>query len=216
LSKIAETTNQNALIEEILGDARKKAGRVLRKAEQDAKQIEEKAQKEAAETRRSTIDAASARAAKEKVIVLNTIDLEVKRIEIETKESVISEAFRSAEKRLLERKTYDYPAVLAELIASAAKAIGGSSFRIALGKDDHSTDISALQKRVSQKLSAQIELKLDPTPAPIRGGTVVVSSDGRRMIDNSFSAREARLHEPLRRRIAAILFEGITEQGQHT
>ena len=217
MSKTAsEQSSQNALIGEILGDANKKAGRILRKAEQDANQMVEKAEKEAAEIRRSVVEAAAARAEKEKLIVLNTIDLEVKRIEIEVKELVIAEAFRSADKLLVDRKSYDYGGVLTGLIASAAKAIGGCSFRIALGKDDHSTDIPGLQKLVSQKLGAQIELKLDAAPAPIRGGVIVMSSDGRRMVDDSFAAREARLHEVLRRRIATILFEDSTEQGQHT
>ncbi|HUS57614.1 MAG TPA: V-type ATP synthase subunit E family protein [Planctomycetota bacterium] len=217
MSKAAgQQASEDALVSEILADASKKAARIIRKAEQDAKQVIEKAEREAQEIRRSIAEAAAARAEKEKLIVLATIDLEARRAEIEAKETLLTDIFRAAEKRTADRRSYDYREKLVSLIASAAKTIGGTSFHIHLGNDDHSTDIGSLQKQVSSKLGTPVELALDPSPAPIDGGVIVLSADGRRLVDNSFAAREERMRAELRRQVAQILFDEKSQQGQHT
>jgi len=204
----AQPAPEDALIDEILADARKKAGRTVRRAEQESKDIVQKAQSEAEDVRKSAIDAACQRAERQKTIVLATVDIEAQRIEIDARESVIRDAFDAAEKRLAERQGFDYAGVLANLVAAAAEAIGGDRFVVTLAERDRkSVELAALQQTVSKKLGRAVRLDLAPEAAPISGGVIVYSADGRRMVDNSFESRMARTYDHLRRQVAQILFE---------
>ena len=204
----AQPAPEDALIDEIMADARKKAGRAARRAEQEAKDIVDKAGREAEDALKSAIDAARQRAERQKTIVLATVDIEAQRIEIDARESVIRDAFDAAEKRLAERQGFDYAGVLANLVAAAAEAIGGDRFVVTLAERDRkSVELAALQQTVSKKLGRAVRLDLAPEAAPISGGVIVYSADGRRMVDNSFESRMARTYDHLRRQVAQILFE---------
>ncbi|HUU68618.1 MAG TPA: V-type ATP synthase subunit E family protein [Planctomycetota bacterium] len=204
----AQPAPEDALIDEILADARKKAGRTVRRAEQESKDIVQKAQSEAEDVRKSAIDAARQRAERQKTIVLATVDIEAQRIEIDARESVIREAFDAAEKRLAERQGFDYAGVLANLVAAAAEAIGGDRFVVTVAERDRkSVELAALQQTVSRKMGRAVTLDSSSDPTAISGGVIVYSAEGRRMVDNSFESRMARTYDHLRRQVAQFLFE---------
>ena len=204
----AQPAPEDALIDEILADARKKAGRTVRRAEQESKDIVQKAQSEAEDVRKSAIDAACQRAERQKTIVLATVDIEAQRIEIDARESVIREAFDAAEKRLAERQGFDYAGVLANLVAAAAEAIGGDRFVVTVAERDRkSVELAALQQTVSRKMGRAVTLDSSSDPTAISGGVIVYSAEGRRMVDNSFESRMARTYDHLRRQVAQFLFE---------
>jgi len=203
-----EHNREDTLIEEILGDARKKAGRTLRRAEREAKQEVERAQKEAEKITSAAIDSARQRAQKEKQVILATVDLDARRIRLDMEEQVIVEAFEAARKRVLDKSSYDYPAALARLTIRAARAIGGNAFRIGVSEEDRpAVDTNALRQRLKEELGHDVHLTLADEPAPISGGVIVYSGDGGRMVDNSLDSRLARMHDDLRRRIAGILLD---------
>ena len=204
----AQPAPEDALIDEILADARKKAGRTVRRAEQESKDIVQKAQSEAEDVRKSAIDAACQRAERQKTIVLATVDIEAQRIEIDARESVIRDAFDAAEKRLAERQGFDYAGVLANLVAAAAEAIGGDRFVVTVAERDRkSVELAALQQTVSRKMGRAVTLDSSSDPTAISGGVIVYSAEGRRMVDNSFESRMARTYDHLRRQVAQFLFE---------
>jgi len=205
-----EQSHEDALIDEIIGDAKKKAGRTLRRSKREAGQIVEKAEKEAESIRRAADESAHLRAEKEKAVVLATVGLDARRVEMAAKESLITEAFDSARKQMLDKKAYDHPAMLARLVAAAAEAIGGDSFTVALPEEDQSADLGAIRDRVCDLFGRTVELRSAEEPAAIKGGAIVYDSEGRRMVDNSFEGRLARMQDELRRRAAQILF-GETE-----
>ncbi len=200
-------SHEDALVEEILNDAGKKAGRTARRSEREGRQAVDKAEKEAESILESASEAARARAEKEKAIVLATVDLDSRRMEMDVRERLINEAFDAARKRMFAKQTYDYVIVLTKLVASAIRSIEGDSFRIALAEVDRSAgDFNAIRKGVFEQIGRKVELKLDDDSAPIRAGAIIRSGDGRRMVDNSFEGRLARMHDVLRREVAKMLF----------
>jgi len=204
-----EQSHADALVNEIIGDAEKKAVRTLRRGDREAGQIVEKAEKQAESIRRAATEAAQMRAEKEKTVVLATVDLDARRIEMAAEERLIVAAFDSAQQKMLDKQAYGYPAVVARLIAEAAQAIGGDSFRVELSNDDRkSLDFTALTGSVCERLGRQVELSLADEPAPIAAGAIVRSPDGRRMVDDSLEARLVRMRDELRRRVAQVLFGG--------
>lgn len=204
----AQQATEDALINEILSDARKKAERTVRRAEQESRSIIQKAQEEADEQLAAAAAAAQVRAERERTIVLATVDVEAQRLELAARERIIQHAFATAQGRIASRRGFDCNATLVQLIADAARAIGGDSFIVSVARaDQHAGGIAGLQKAVSQRLGRDVRLQYAPAAAPITGGAIVHSSDGRRMVDNSFDGRMARMHDDVRRQIARILFE---------
>ena len=200
--------HEDSLIEEILADARKKAERTVRRAAREAKQEIERAQKEAEKAASDAIDVARDKAGKEKNTVLATIEVEAARLRLDLEETVITEAFEAARKRLLDKRSYDYQAALSRLAVLAAQAIGGGRFRLAMSADDREAiDIEALRRRLTGQLGRDIELIPADEPARISGGLILHSDDGTKLVDNSFESRLARMHDDLRRQVAEILLE---------
>ena len=204
-------SHEDALIEEIIGDAGKKAQRTQRRAEREARQAVEKAEKEADGIRTSVMQTAQQRAEREKEIVLATIDLDARRIKIEAEEHLITEAFDAAETRMMNKQGYDYAGTLVRLVAAACHAIGGDSFCVSMSEDDRAQiDFDALGRGVARQIGRNVQLELDNAPSPIKGGAIVHSEDGRRAVDNSFDGRLTRMREDLRRQAAEILFGEAT------
>lgn len=204
----AQQATEDALINEILSDARKKAERTVRRAEQESKDIIQKAQREAEEQLAAAVAAAQGRAERRKAIVLATVDVEAQRLELDARERLIQHAFAAAQGRIASRRGFDYHDTLVQLVADAIRAIGGDGFTITVPRaDGESSSIAGLQQAVSQRLGRGVQLQIAGPPASISGGVIVHSADGRRMVDNSFEGRMARMHDDVRRRIARMLFE---------
>jgi vacuolar-type H+-ATPase subunit E/Vma4 len=202
-------SHEDALIEEIIGDAKKKAGRTVRRAEREANQALEKAEREAESIRQSTAEAARQRAEKEGAIVLASVDLDTRRIQMGAEERLITEVFDRAWQQALDKQAYDYQSTVTRLVSAAAQAIGGSSFHVALSKEDRaSLDIDAIRRSLREQLGRDVELEVNNEPAAIQGGVIVRSGDGRRIVDNSFEGRLGRMRDDLRRRAAEVLLGG--------
>ena len=203
-----QRTGEDALLNEILSDATRKAERAIQKAEEEAREILDKARREAGEISTAAAAGASERSEREKMIILATTGVEAKRLEIDSKEALIGQVFDAARKSIMDQGAADYPALVARLIAGAAKIIGGDTFVIALSNDDSaSLNLADLRTRASDRLGRSISLTLG-APAPIRAGVIVHSGDGHLLVDNSLEGRLARMHDALRREAAQILFEG--------
>jgi V/A-type H+-transporting ATPase subunit E len=201
-------SNEDALIEEILGDAEKKARRSTRRAEREAKQVVEKAQKQADDIVAAATEAARDKAERERATVMATIDIDRQRVRLEAEERVVQEVFAAARKRLHDLPDDEYQRTVGRLAIDAARQIGGTSFRLGLPADDRDRlDIDALRNQMGEQVGGQVELAVDDEAAPIRSGVIVTSADGRRVVDDSIAGRLRRLHGELRRRVAQLLFD---------
>jgi len=196
----------DALIEEIKNDARKKADRIAHKAEREAAEIREKAEREAEAARLEILQSAQKKADAERNVILATVAVDAKRIEMDVKELAVNQAFYEAEEKIKLRE-FDYLQSLSRLIAAAAKELGDDELRVALNeKDFDNLDHSALSERVNRMLVQPAALFFERDNPLSSGGAVVKSTDGRRICDNTYSARMLRTRDDLRQKIAQVLF----------
>jgi len=204
---MTENAGHDALIEEIQNDASKKADRIVRKAEREAAEIREKAKREADAIRAEMSQGAQKKAEAEKNVILATIAVDAKRIEMDVKELPVSQAFDAAGEKL-ERREFDYPESAARLIAAAARELGDEELRVALCEKDFETlDQAALAEGVTQLLEKPVQLQFEHDASISSGGVVVKSEDGRRICDNTYTARMRRLRDDIRRDAAKIILE---------
>lgn len=199
-------SSEKALSDEILQDARKKADRARRRAEREARRIVREAEEEAQEDRQKTLEAARQRAERQARSLLATLDQEVQRDLLEQRQAQLDRLFDAARERLADRESYHYPAVLAHLAAEAIEAMGAEQVVVELAEEDAGLATEQWLERVREGAGREVDIEVADEPAPIEGGVVVRSADGRLCYDNSFEARLRRLRPRLRHQIAAMAY----------
>jgi vacuolar-type H+-ATPase subunit E/Vma4 len=204
--------SEKVLSDEILKDAATKAERIRKRAERDAAKRLEAAAREAEAARERALDVARRRADRAAASILATVEQESRRDLLVAQEAELDKLFDAARQRLADRKGYDYPAVVAGLAAQAIRAVGSGQVVMELAEADRALATEAwlaeVRRRVRTNGGADVAIAVSPNPAPIDGGVVVRSADGRLVYDNSFAARLRRLRPDLRRELAAKVFGG--------
>jgi vacuolar-type H+-ATPase subunit E/Vma4 len=201
-----EMGSRDALSDEILADARKKAEREAKRAERDAKQILSRARKQADAATDKVLDAARERAERQARSVLATVEQDIRRDLLEAQEAVLDGIFRQALDRAETRKGYHYPQAMVALAAEAVAAMDADEVLLGFadGCDRIATDEWLAD--VTRRVGRPVALRVADEPEAIDGGVVARSADGRLVYDNSFAARLARLRPALRREVAAIIY----------
>ena len=202
----AVAANEKVLSDEILADAHGKAERARQRGEREAKGIAGKATKEAAEAAAKTIEVAQERADRMTTAILATVEAEAKRDLLAAREAELDKLFDAARQRLADKGSYGYPAVLATLAAQAIEAMAADEVIIELCEQDRALATAAWLDEVRRRVGRPVTIDVSANHAPIAGGLIVRSADGRLLYDNSFAARLERLKPELRRELAGRLF----------
>ena len=208
-----EQANEKVLAEEILADAARKAERARQRGEREARSITGKATREAAEAAERTLAVAQERADRLKAAVMATLGADIQRDLLEAREAELDKLFDAARQRLADKGGYDYAAVLAGLAAQAIEAMDADHVTIELCEQDRALATDAWLDGVRRRVGRSVTIEVSANHAPITGGVIVRSADGRLLYDNSFAARLARLKPELRRRVAARLFPAGAARG---
>jgi|Deesub1362A_J573_1020465.scaffolds.fasta_scaffold00005_5 V/A-type H+-transporting ATPase subunit E len=191
--------DSKAEVENILKEAKKQASEIVEEAEEKAKTIEEEI------LRRGERDAEQ-----EKLRIVANAKLKSRKMILDGKEEVISEAFSKAREILQDIGASDkYYDVLRDLIKEAAVSVGDKEIILLARKEDHKILTKNFLKKLSKELDCQ--LALDSTPIKTMGGVVCRSKDGRIEVDNTLETRLERMKEDLRPKVAKILFGGGPE-----
>ena len=204
--------NEKVLSDEILADAHSKAERARERGEREAKGIVAKATKEAAEAAAKTIEVAQERADRMTAAILATVEAEAKLDLLAAREAELDKLFDDARQRLADKRSYDHPAVLAALAAQAIEAMAADEVIIELCEQDRALATDAWLDDVRRRVGRPVTIDVSADHAPIAGGLIVHSADGRLLYDNSFRARLDRLKPELRRQLAARVFGGDREE----
>ena len=199
--------SEKVLSDEILKDAQTKADRLRKRGERDAKKILDEAAKEAAAAAERTLQVARARADRVTQSLLATVEQDVRRGLLTAREAELDRLFEAARQRLADRSSYDPAAVLAALAAQAIGAMRADRVVLALAEADRAIATEAWRADVRRRLGRDVAIEVSPEPAPIEGGLIVRSADGRLLYDNSFGARLRRLWPELRKELAAEVFQ---------
>ena len=194
-----------SITKEILEDAEKEAEKTILRAEAEAERILERA-KEEAERRYDAI----IRDGKERIRVkerqmISLFDLESKNRILRAKEEIISKVFNEVLKRLQRyTQTEDYINCLFRLIFEASGQIRSDTLIIRLNERDSKIITEEKLNEFSRKMGIKL-IKSKETADSI-GGVIVMTPDGRIVVDNTFENRLRLLRDSLRARVAEILF----------
>lgn len=130
---------------------------------------------------------------------------------LEKKEELVSRVFAEAENKLEKLRGSDaYMDIIFRLIEEAAASINGDMI-VEFGKKDEDTFtpevISLIESRIAGSLGTEVRLQFRCVGDTISAGVLIISADGRMIIDNSFSGRLNRLKEELRGKVSEMLLE---------
>lgn len=203
----------DALIEEILSDARKQAERKKRKAERKAEKIKSDAEDEAEAERERILEDARKKGSNEQRRIEALIPQERKSIQSRAVEGLLEHARRTGMERLRELVDSDeYRDILCRLAVEAIDQMSGDSFTLFLTDDDRKRLGEELAGEVAQaareKLDREVEVRTSDEPIRATGGLQVTGADGHEMCDETFEARLERLWPRLRQKVAKQLTDG--------
>jgi len=207
-------TSEKALADEILRDAQRKADRARTRAERETAKIQKKTERDAQTATARTLELAQERGERLAQAVLATLEAEAQRELLAAREGELDKLFEQARQRLADKGGYDYPAVLAVLAAQAIEAMAAPEVVLELNDGDRAIATEAWLADLRGRVGREVAIAVADGAAPIDGGLIARSADGRLLYDNSFAARLERLRPDLRRQLATRLFgEGVTRDA---
>jgi vacuolar-type H+-ATPase subunit E/Vma4 len=200
----AASDPKDVLSDEVLGDAKRQAARLLDHAKREAADILEKAKKEAEADRAQRRRQAEAESARRRDLVLAAVPIQEARQRSARVEEVLDSVRESALAELRSGKGFSRE----EAVALAAEAIGR------MEGDRFAVEIPPALREAGSGLAADIRRRLNRQRVEIAvahaqdsgvPGVVVQSEDGRQVWDNRLEARLNRMWPELRRQVAARL-----------
>lgn len=216
----------DTLAEQILADARKQAEPIKRRAGREAQRIADRARESAERERQDARASADKEAEASLRRTRARTQLEVANIRRRGAEDILLAVRERAMQALAElARSDDYPAVLAALATVAAREMRTEGIELVMRAEDREAHgpqvVEALRERLDVgeweqgRLAARrVEVGLSNSTVRTTGGLLVWTADGRRLCDQTFEARLARLWDGLREEVAVDLFEaGYIEDG---
>ncbi len=207
------SASEKVLADEILAEADGKAERARQRGEREARQIVARARQQALEAADQVLATARERGERIAASILASVEAEAQRDLLAAREAELDRLFDAARQRLADKGSYNYPAVLATLAAQAIEAMAADEVIIELCEQDRALATDAWLDEVRRRVGRPVTIDVSASHAPIDGGLIVRSADGRLLYDNSFRARLERLKPELRRQLAARLFTADAERG---
>ncbi|MDP6438390.1 MAG: V-type ATP synthase subunit E family protein [Candidatus Brocadiia bacterium] len=210
----------DTLAEQILADARKQAEPTKRRAGREAERIADRARESAERERQDARASADKEAEASLRRTRARTQLEVANIRRRGAEDILLAVRERAMQALAElARSDDYPAVLVALATVAAREMRTESIELVMRAEDREAHgpqvVEALQGRLDVgeweqgRLAARrVEVGLSNSTVRTTGGLLVWTADGRRLCDQTFEARLARLWGGLREEVAEDLFAG--------
>ncbi|RMF06198.1 hypothetical protein D6764_02770 [Candidatus Woesearchaeota archaeon] len=178
--------------EKLLKEAEDRASAILAKAEEEAKQYEEKKQKEADEI----IKAGEEKIELEKQLLrdrmLAQARLEAKTKYLNTREEIIDSIIEKALSGIKRDSKYQK---FMKAVLSSNKGVLKQPLKLLVNKKD---------AELARKLLTSLKIKGTVSEAPITAGIMVEDAEGKR-IDESFQARLERMRDDIRIRVAKLL-----------
>ncbi len=201
---------EQALTEQILADARKRAAEIEQNADAEGQRIRAEALRKAEAAVQGALEDARARAARREEIARAHTQQEIRKLRLQRRQELLDYARAEVEKRLAHLAAVsEHRAALRKLALAAIEAMNGESFEIVLRAEDRralgdrlASEVSAAAK---QSLHRDVEVALAEAPLEATGGLIVRSADGHQVADQTFDGRLMRLWEEIRGEIVAML-----------
>ena len=198
---------EEKLRQEILGDARRKAERAIKRARRDAEKTLEAVRAEQDEARGKRLEAATREAEEKYRAVTAGIAYTIRRRWLLQREEVLDKLFAAMLPEIEAGEGIDRARSLRELLREALEAIGPAPVRLRL----HPRDIEILDETSRAEVwraafgtesSPAMDMDVEPDES-IGRGLILESRDGRHMFDNTYATRLTRLRPVLRTELCA-------------
>ena len=207
-------------------NARERALNRLAEAEIEARQIAERAERRAAQSREqaSALATELAEAARQRILAQANLDAQA--VQVRGREAVLQDVWQLAQERLSQLSPQERLATIAALTADAAEQLGGGDLALQVNADDTALldEATIATLRASVGALGVTSLALDVAQAPIMGGVIVHRTDrtpgasrgARRLVDNSWDERLRLSYQALREEVYALLCStaDAPEQGR--
>jgi V/A-type H+-transporting ATPase subunit E len=182
------TEQEQALAQEILADARRRADRLKQRAEREAQRIIAEAGKETQTARELALAAARRHVAHERAVSEARTAQEMARLRLELRQEAIDGVRTEVSRRLAALAVGpEHKEVLKGLALLAIEAMSGERFRLVLRREDGDTWGPELAAEVcaaaERELARRIQVDLSENTLTGMGGLVVEGADGREWTD---------------------------------
>jgi len=197
------------LQQEILQDARKKAERLIERANKESAKLKSTVETQQAQEREQLLARAAQDTAAKTRAILAGIRYDIQKHWLLTRESVIESVFQEALARVMAGRDLDRHQSLGELLTEAVLILGPEKeIKISCRPEDASFftpgRLTEIATRTGDSDGVSGTWRVTPDPA-LPGGLVIASADGRRRVDQTYPARINRLRRRLRAEVAELI-----------
>lgn len=191
----------------VLNESRDKTEWIIQSAEETKKKILEDAESRAKENSDRIIQAGKQLGEKEKQKLLSTAEMEVKKIVLNSKETLIEETFHRARQKFNElKKTKKYKDILVKQIESSILELEGKDFEVDVYEGEELKLTSEIVQKIAKSTKRKgLKITLNEVSEDM-GGVIVREKGGKVSINNTFDSILDRKRNEIRVRISEILF----------
>ncbi len=192
---------EDKLRQEILGDAKLNAERIVARAKNEAQKTIDAAQAEVDQKRADRLREANEEADSKCHSILLDVQRESTRHWLLQREQCIDEMFQEAVRQASELTGEEHEKSLLQLAEEAMAAVGPADMRVIFNSKDTAIITEPWLRAIAAKLfgekAAQVAFTLEPGDnAP--AGIAFATTDGARTFDNSYAARLRNMKDTLR------------------
>ncbi|MBT3376765.1 MAG: hypothetical protein HN742_14905 [Lentisphaerae bacterium] len=189
-------TQEDKLEQEIFRDAERRAERALERAKRDAGKLATKAERRVTRARKARMEQAESRAVERERAITSSIDHDVMRQWLVTRETVFEELFATALQASEAGEGIDTEASLRALVLEGMRQLGKEAVTVRV----RTKDAGVLEGSVLEELQAEAGVPSVTVLADesLGGGVVLETDAGRRRFDNTYATRLRRMKAELR------------------
>ncbi len=203
-------SEEEALEEEIMADARRRAERIRRRAEREADDIRQQAREQAEQQRERIQRQARQRAEEQQQRLRARIQQDLAALRRNARHQILEDLRERAREKLAQLPRQDgYEEVLTRLALSALERMDGDAFELAPREQDRSGIGAKLTERIAavarDELDREVEIRISDEPLSATGGLALRGADGRQVADQTFEARLDRLWGQMRGELMEML-----------
>jgi len=192
----------------VINESRDKAEWNVKSAQETSKKILDEATQKAGDNYERIVQQGKQLGEKERQKILSTIDMEMKKLVLNSREGLIEQAFTLAGNKFEEfKKTKDYKDILIKQVISSIRELNGKNFIVDVHRGDsfkiNAETLKHIEKE-SDKKGLTIEIREVEKDL---GGVIVREKDGKISVDNTFASILERKKNETRVKVSEILFE---------
>lgn len=192
----------------VVNEARDKAEWNVKSAQETSKKILDEAVQKAKENYERIVQLGKQSGEKERQKILSTVEMEMKKLTLNSREALIDQAFDVALKKFEEfKKTKQYKDILLTQVISSIRELEGTAFVVDVHKGDSlkiSADVLKQLEKDTKKKGIVVEIREVDSDL---GGVIVHEKNGKISVDNTFASILERKKNEMRVKASEILFE---------